>query len=182
MTATPGQTVGPFFHYGLAYDGDCVLVPPGSPGSVLLRGQVLDGAGVAVRDALVEIWQTRPDGSVPRDVGSLRRDGWSFTGFGRACTGQDGRYVFSTLVPGAGKPGRPAFFAVTVFARGLSNRLFTRAYLPHDDAALAGDPLLSALPPRRRATLLASRDERGFVFDIHLQGANETVFLRYPGQ
>lgn len=181
LIATPGQTVGPFFHFGLPYDGDRDLVPPGSPGSVLLRGQVFDGAGSAVPDALVEIWQTGPDGGIPRSPGSLRRDGWTFTGFGRASTSRDGRYAFSTLVPGP-EPGRAAFFAVTVFARGLLHRLFTRAYVPGDDAALTADPLLSSLPAERRGTLIASRDGQGFVFDIHLQGARETVFLRFPGR
>jgi protocatechuate 3,4-dioxygenase alpha subunit len=182
MIATPGQTVGPFFHLGLPYDGDHDLVPPDSPGAVLLRGRVLDGAGDTVPDALVEIWQARPDGTVPRDTGSLRRDGRTFSGFGRAATGPDGGYVFRTLVPGSTEPGRAAFFAVTVFARGLLHRLFTRAYLPDDPAALAADPLLSALPAEARRTLIAVRDEQGLVFDIRLQGSGETVFLRYPDQ
>jgi protocatechuate 3,4-dioxygenase alpha subunit len=182
LTTTPGQTVGPFFHYSLLYAGDRDLVPPGSPASVVLRGRVLDGGGDPLQDALVEIWQTCPDGTIPDGPGSLRRDGWTFTGFGRASTGRDGRYAFSTLVPGPTEPGRPAFFAVTVFARGLLNRLFTRAYLPGDDAALAADPLLAALPAERQQTLLTSRDGRSLRFDIHLQGARETVFLRYPSR
>lgn len=180
--ATPGQTVGPFFHYGLAYDGDRDLVPPGSAGAVALRGRVLDGAGNGLQDALVEIWQAGPDGTVPRQTGSLRRDGYTFTGFGRSSTSPDGAYLFSTLTPGPTEPGRAAFFAVTVFARGLLHRLFTRAYLPDDAAALDADPLLSTLPALRRRTLVATRDERGFVFDIRLRGADETVFLQFPTQ
>jgi len=181
LAATPGQTVGPFFHYCLPYSGARDLVPPGRPGSLLLHGRVLDGAGAGIQDALVEIWQSGPDGAVPRAAGSIHRDGWTFTGFGRASTGRDGCYAFSTVPPAPTEPGKPAFFAVTVFARGLLNRLFTRAYLPGDDAALAADPLLASLPQERRRTLVASRDEQGFVFDIHLQGADETVFLRFQG-
>jgi len=62
-----------------------------------------------------------------------------------------------------------------VFARGLLDRLFTRAYLPEtaDDAFLAG------VPATRRATLVAAADERGYVFDIRLQGDGETVFLSF---
>ena len=179
IPATPGQTVGPFFHYGLPYDGDRDLVPPGSPGSVLLHGHVYDGAGTGIPDALVEIWQARPDGTVPQVPGSLRRDGWTFTGFGRASTGRDGRYAFSTLVPGS-LDGSSPFWAVTVFARGLLDRLFTRAYLP--SPSLDADPFLAGLPADRRATLVAVPDEQGFVFDIRLQGTDETVFLRFPGQ
>ncbi|MDT0328455.1 protocatechuate 3,4-dioxygenase subunit alpha [Nocardiopsis lambiniae] len=181
MRATPGQTVGPFFHYGLPYDGDRDLVPPGSVGAVRFGGRVLDGTGAGLQDALVEIWQARPDGTVPREPGSLRRDGWTFTGFGRASTGLDGRYAFSTLEPGPTEPGGAAFFAVTVFARGLMDRLFTRAYLPDDAVALAADPLLSSLPEERRSTLVARRDARGLTFDIRLQGADETVFLDLSG-
>ncbi|MEU2105167.1 protocatechuate 3,4-dioxygenase subunit alpha [Nocardia sp. NPDC019255] len=182
LPSTPGQTVGPFFHYGLLHPGDRDLVPPGSAGSVRLGGRVLDGAGAGLPDALVEIWQARPDGVVSREPGSIRRDGWTFTGFGRASTGRDGRYAFSTLSPGPTEPGKPAFFAVTVFARGLLDRLFTRAYLPDDPAALERDPLLASLPPQRRRTLIADRDEHGFVFDIRLQGEDETVFLRFPAR
>ena len=35
--ATPGQTVGPFFGYALPFDRCNELVPPGSPGAILLR-------------------------------------------------------------------------------------------------------------------------------------------------
>ena len=53
--ATPGQTVGPFFHHALAYPGDAELVPFGSAGSVVLHGHVHDGAGDPVPDAMIEI-------------------------------------------------------------------------------------------------------------------------------
>ncbi len=180
-TATPGQTVGPFFHFALPYDGGSDLVPPGRPDAIRLHGRVLDGAGDPVPDALVELWQAAPDGTVPRAAGSLRRDGFTFTGWGRAATDRAGTWSFSTLAPGATSPGGAPFFALTVFARGLLNRLFTRAYLPGDGRALDADPLLSTLPPERRATLVATADDQGFAFDIRLQGGDETVFLTYPG-
>jgi protocatechuate 3,4-dioxygenase beta subunit len=34
LAATPGQTIGPFFHYALPYPGDRELAPRGSAGSV----------------------------------------------------------------------------------------------------------------------------------------------------
>jgi protocatechuate 3,4-dioxygenase alpha subunit len=68
---------------------------------------------------------------------------------------------------------------MTVFARGLLNRLFTRIYLPGEH--LAAEPLLASLPEERRETLVAVADEQGLRFDIRLQGDNETVFLRFPG-
>lgn len=182
LTATPGQTVGPFFGYALPFERGNELVPPSSPEAVQLSGVVADGNGKPVPDALIEIWQADADGDVPTSPGSLHRDGFTFTGWGRASTGDDGRYSFSTVLPGECQPGAAPFILVTVFARGLLNRLFTRAYVPGDH--LSNDPLLASLPPERRDTLIARRDAGGLHFDIQLQdapGAPETVFLRYPG-
>jgi protocatechuate 3,4-dioxygenase, alpha subunit len=182
LTATPGQTVGPFFGYALPFDHGNELVPPGSPNAIQLSGVVSDGDGRPVPDALLEIWQADADGVIPNCAGSLRRDGWTFTGWGRSSTDDGGHYSFSTVVPGATSEGTAPFIMVTVFARGLLNRLFTRAYVPGE--WLAHDPLLTSLPPERRDSLIASRDGHGLRFDIQLQdapGKPETVFLRYPG-
>jgi protocatechuate 3,4-dioxygenase alpha subunit len=170
---TPGQTVGPFFGFALPYAGGCDLVPPGHPDAVQLTGRVLDGAGEPVPDALLEIWQADPSGAVVREPGSLHRDAFRFTGWGRAATDNAGRYRFTTVRPGGPEP----FIAMTVFARGLLHQLFTRVYLPGN----ADDALLAALPPDRRRTLVAVEDGQRLHFDVRLQGADETVFLRYPG-
>jgi protocatechuate 3,4-dioxygenase alpha subunit len=172
---TPGQTVGPYLHMGMPYPGGPELVPPGRPGAVRLTGLVLDGAGKPVPDALVEIWQPDASGAVVRLPGSLHRDGWTFTGFGRDATDGSGRYSFTTVRPGPTKPGGAPFFAVTVFARGLLDRLFTRAYLPgHED-----DPFLAALPQDRRRTMIVAEDGDQLTFDIRLNGTDETVFLDF---
>lgn len=191
LAATPGQTVGPFFHYGLEFDGSAELVPPGTPGSVRLSGRVLDGDGDPLPDALVEIWQTDASGRVPSGRASLRRhafrwdsplrrEGTEFTGFGRSATTETGEYQFRTVHPGATAEGSAPFFAVVVFARGLLNKLHTRIYLPENVDALAADPLLASLDDAERATLIATRDEQGNLrHDIHLQGEKETVFLAF---
>ena len=179
LPPTPGQTVGPFFGFALPYDAGPELVPPAHPAAVRLHGTVLDGHGDPVPDALVELWQAGPDGRVVQEPGSLQRDGWTFTGWGRAAADRTGHYTFSTLVPGATAPGAAPYFALTVLARGLLDRLFTRAYLPDDPGALDRDPLLAAVGPERRGTLVAGTDDRGYTFDIHLQGDRETVFLSW---
>ena len=181
LAPTPGQTVGPFYGYALPYAGDSELVPPGRAGAIRLHGTVYDGAGQPVPDALVEIWQADENGTVPQTAGSLRRDGFSFTGFGRAAVDAEGHYSFATVRPGPTDAGSPAFFAMTVFARGLLNRLFTRVYLPDDEAALAGDALLTSVAEDRRGTLVATADSDGYTFDIRLQGDGATVFLAFPG-
>ncbi len=83
--------------------------------------------------------------------------------------------------PGPTEDGAAPFFAVTVFARGLLNRLFTRVYLPDDERALAARPAadVAARGPSRHPG--RHRDADGLRFDIRLQGDGETVFLAFPG-
>ena len=166
LPCTPGQTAGPFLGLGLPYPGDSDLVAGSHPHAVRLHGTVYDGAGHAVPDALVELWQRDDAGSIPRRAGSLRRDG-TFTGWGRCATDAAGHYSFTTVAPG----GRTPFFAIAVFARGLLHRLFTRAYLPHDE--VNADPALASL------LCVPESDCVTYRFDIHLQGPHETVFLEY---
>ncbi len=174
LAATPGQTVGPFFGYALPFPHDNELVPPGTPGAVRLHGRVLDGDGEpgARRDPGALAGRRRGErrpGARARCVEAPEPMSRASPGFGRASTDGDGHYAFTTVVPGA------PFFSVTVLARGLLNRLFTRAYLPG-----ASDALLERLDVDRRSTLLATEDETGYVFDVQLQGDRETVFLTYP--
>lgn len=179
LVGTPGQTVGPFFKYGLEFDGQHEVVHPHSPGAIVLGGTLYDGAGDPIPDGMVEIWQADADGAVPRARGVLRRDGHTFTGFGRAMVTDEGHYEFWTRNPGSVDGGAP-FFAAVVFARGLLNKLHTRIYLPDDQAALDADPFLQSLTPEERATLVATRTPDGnLVHDIRLQGDRETVFLAF---
>lgn len=179
LRPTPGQTVGPFFAYGVEYDRMHKVVDPYAPGAVLLGGTIYDGAGVPVPDAFVEIFGADSDGRVPRARGAVRRDDHTFTGFGRGLTNDDGHFEFFTRNPGAAS-GRAPFFAAVVFARGLPDKLHTRIYLPDDTAALAADPLLASLDAGERATLVATRTPAGALqHDIRLQGERETVFLAF---
>ena len=106
LACTPGQTVGPFLGLALPYPGDSDLVGEGHPQAVRLHGTVYDGAGDAVPDALVELWQADCAGRIPQRAGSLRRDGTAFTGWGRCATDAAGHYGFTTVAPGPGEPGR----------------------------------------------------------------------------
>ena len=180
LPATPGQTIGPFFGYSLPYEGGEDLVDRSHPSAVRLHGTVFDGAGTPVPDALLEIWQADERGAVVDRPGSLRRDGYTFTGFGRAATDGAGRYQFTTVEPGrTGGAGLP-FFAMVVFSRGLLDKLHTRVYLPEHAGDFGSDPFLSSLDPQRRATVAASREPDGsLLFNVHLQGEEETVFLDF---
>lgn len=181
LVPTPGQTIGPFYGYALPFDKGEELVNQAHPNSVRLHGVVSDGNGDPIPDSMLEIWQADENGNIISRDGSLVRDGYTFTGWGRVAVDNVGHYTFTTLNPGATEEGKAPFIMLTVFARGLLNRLFTRIYLPEDTAALANDPLLASLPEERRKSLIATREEDGSLrFDIRLQGEDETVFLSYP--
>lgn len=172
-SATPSQTVGPFFAFGLPYGDGPRVVPEWHPDAIRIHGRVLDGTGEPVRDALLEIWQAGTDGQVPVAEGALVRDGHGFTGFGRCPTDGAGHYWFSTLKPGGAAP----HIAVTLFARGLLKQVITRIYFP-DEPGNEADPVLSGVPAARRGTLVAVREgDRSYRFDVHLQGDEETVFF-----
>lgn len=180
LIQTPSQTVGPFFGFSLPYEGGPELVPPASAGSIRLHGTVRDGAGTVVPDAVIELWQPDADGRIVQEPGSRHRARGVFTGFGRAAVDAGGHFEFTTVLPGATGNG-PRWALVTLFARGLSHHLFTRAYFVADGEEEPTDALLSRVPEDRRGTLLARQDSpTSFLFDITLQGEGETVFLDYP--
>jgi protocatechuate 3,4-dioxygenase alpha subunit len=182
LTPTASQTVGPFFHFACGADPALgVLAVPGIAGErIRLRLRVLDGDGVPVSDALIEIYQADAEGRYPTN---RRAPADGFTGFGRLATDADGVCVFDTIRPGAvtdDKGGRQApHVNICLFARGLLRQLYTRLYFA-GDPGLTDDPILSCVPPDRRTTLIASSDPQNpstWALDLRLQGEHETVFF-----
>lgn len=110
-------------------------------GGAVLRGCVRDGAGDAVTDALLEFWSPGM--------------------FERALTDAEGCY--SVRLGGA------AHVDVSIFARGLMQRLVTRVYLADEDDELDSEV--------RQRLLAREQPDGDFVFDVWLQGDNETVFF-----
>jgi len=173
LEPTPSQTIGPFYGYALPFAGGGEIAPAGHPQTITVHGQVYDGAGAPIPDAMLEFWHGAPGapGSLRHDVVTgkvIGRHGLDFTGFGRVQTDADGHYLIQTL---------PApYISVCVFARGLLHHLYTRVYFAE------GDALLDALAPERRATLIAKLErDRVYRFDVHVQGGahEETVFLEF---
>ena len=176
---TPSQTVGPFLSIGLTWMQGHLVVPAGTPGAIRISGVVLDGAGAPVTDGMIETWQADPDGRFDHPDDPRGRSGSGFEGFGRCATDGEGRYEIVTVKPGALGDGQAPHVDVSVFARGLLDRVVTRIYFPDEAAANAADPLLSSLPPERAATLVAEQAGEGELrFDIRLRGEGETVFLQ----
>jgi len=195
---TPSQTVGPFFAIGLPWPDGPYAAAAGTAGAFWLRGRVLDGAGDPVPDALVESWQADAGGRFAHPEDSRRCDVSPVAApeghivaevggaigprcFGRCPTDEQGRWAIHTVRPGrvAGHDGRlqAPHLDLSVFARGLLDRVVTRVYLPDEASANAADPVLATIEPRRRGTLIAVAAADGYTFDIRLQGDGETVFF-----
>src|ERR1700733_10114932 len=132
LPLTPSQTVGPFFRIGLSTTIGSHVVHEGMPGAVRISGQVLDGAGEPVPDALIETWQ--PEGA------------------GRCATDEEGHFAIVTRKPARDGAATDApHLDISVFARGLLTRLVTRLYFPDESAANEADPVLHSLAPAERS-------------------------------
>ena len=182
LQATTSQTVGPYFKIGLQWLYRDHLAGEGIAGErVIVHGRVLDGDGVGVPDAIVEIWQANSYGKYahPADTQDKQIEP-AFLGFGRIPTDNQGSFRFATIKPGPvpgpnGKEQAP-HLVISIFMRGLLKRLTTRMYFPND-ARNAADPILDLVDPARRPTLIAKCATDGLEWNVVLQGASETVFF-----
>ncbi len=184
LIPTPAQTAGPYFHLGCtnSHSVSCIAGPKARGERVRLVCRLLDGQGIPVDDAMIEIWQADSEGG----YGPARsRSGMDDTcnGFGRLATDVNGLCVFETIKPGRvmGTDGalQAPHFNVSVFARGILKRLATRIYFA-DDPANGEDTILSLVPKERRSTLMArsgAEDRTQWQFEIRLCGNDETVFF-----
>ena len=185
---TPSQTIGPFYWGTVVSTCRADLAPRGVAGErieIVLTLHDVDGK--VVTDGLLELWQANSHGRYnhPEDRRNLALDA-GFEGFGRASTDSEGCAHFGTVKPGrvpwphnGGQGGglQAPHINISIFARGVLNRLATRLYFD-GDPALAEDPVLKLVEPARRGTLLAKRDAKGvWRLPIHLGGAQETVFF-----
>ena len=155
---------------------------------IIVQGRVLDEAGKAVPNALVEIWQCNAAGRYhhPGDQHDAPLDP-NFYGGGRARADAEGNYRFVTVKPGAYPWGnhhnawRPAHIHFSLFGPAFATRLITQMYFPNDPL-LAFDPIYNAVPEAARPRLQAAFDmdltqpewALGYRFDIVLRGRNAT--------
>lgn len=158
---TPSQTIGPFFAFGLTarqygYPFSQLLTGriDGTGKRIIITGQIFDGKGVAITDALVELWQEE----------GVARQGTGTT--------PDASFRFETV-----KPSKP-YIDVVVFMRGLLSHVYTRLYFDDEIQANKADMALASVAEDRRDTLLARHEGHGhYRFDIRMQGERETVFF-----
>lgn len=184
LTPTPSQTVGPFFSIALERLNTSEIARPDLEGErVTIFGCVLDGDGQPVPDAVLEIWQADTHGAYRHPEDAHHKAGQSeFAGFGRVPTNDGGEFRFTTIKPGS-VPGpngsmQAPHLLVSVFMRGLLNRLMTRIYFPGEPAN-ANDFVLNLVPPGRRETIIARKSQRAneLEWNVILQGPDESVFF-----
>ena len=153
---------------------------------VTISGRVFDGDEAPIADAVLEIWQANAHGKYahPDDTQNKTLDP-NFLGHGRIPTDADGRFEFSTIKPGPvtlpNRGSQAPHLSISLMMRGLLRRLTTRIYFP-DEPLNASDLILQLVKPARRKTLILVPDARRsahFLWDIHMQGAAETVFFDF---
>ncbi len=188
LKETPSQTAGPYVHIGLtpgaAGIGDRTdlgrtLIRGAVQGErIVVTGEIRDGLGAILRDALVEIWQADSAGRYPGTEGADP----GFAGWGRAAL-DTGTFIFETVKPGRvpAPDGRLQAPHITLWivARGINIGLHTRIYFADEADANAEDPILSKIEHKVRIpTLLAKPEGEGhYRFDVCLQGPDETIFF-----
>lgn len=196
LRESASQTAGPYVHIGCVpsfaglkgmYNGvdlGRTMVNDKTAGRrVSLRGRVIDGAGSALRDALVEIWQADHFGLYNSPSETRGAPDPNFSGWGRCATDANtGEFRFETIKPGRvprfdGRLQAP-YIHFWIAARGINLGLHTRMYFPDEIESNDEDPVILGLEHRHRAkTLIASLENGDYVFNIRLQGEAETVFF-----
>lgn len=149
-TVTPFQTVGPYWSIGLRLGLEPLAAT--HPGArVVIRGRLIDGAGAGIPDGIVEWWHP------------------ALPAVQRATTDDGGSFLIET--------SRAPHIAVRVLGRGIQTQYLTRLYFA-DDPDVASDPVLQLVPEHRRHTLLAQPIAASeYLFNVVVQGENETVFF-----
>ena len=200
LKETPSQTAGPYVHIGMApsiagiqglhCDPGQRIAGPETPGErIRIEGCILDGDGMPVRDAVVEVWQADANGIYnspvdPRHAACAP----DFTGWGRIAVDlTSGDFAIETIKPGPVPTPDGSIMAphlsLWIVARGINLGLSTRLYFPEDSAANGEDPVLRRIENAdRRETLIAEAlgsvdARRRYRFEIRLQGTQETVFF-----
>jgi protocatechuate 3,4-dioxygenase beta subunit len=161
--ATPSQIEGPFFPTRPPLDTDVDLTriqgrTDRAEGVVIgISGQVLDDDLRPVAGALVDIWQANHHGRYAHeaDPNPAPLDP-AFQGSGQVRTDDEGRYRFTTILPGAYPADegwmRPPHIHFKVARRGY-HELITQMYFA-GEALNGADRLLQAVPERQRERLV----------------------------
>ena len=166
ITCTPTQqdAKGPYFIEGAPFND--AIAGPEEPGEALLiKGFVLTEDCESITDVVIDVWQTDAEGLYPDEDEGFRLRG-------KVQTAADGRYAFTTVLPGFYE-GRPRHLHLKVSAPGHVE-LYTQLYFEGDPylwpVDSCGPPTCHSDDPDRILALteLGSGDEMILVGDIDL--------------
>ena len=156
---------------------------------IVVQGRVLDEAGRAVPNTLVEIWQCNAAGRYIHETDQHPAPlDPNFTGAGRVVTDEHGHYQFTTVKPGAypwrnhHNAWRPAHIHLSLFGPSFLTRLVTQMYFP-GDPLFPFDPIFNSVTDAKARERMICRFDMettrpewalGYIFDIVLRGPAAT--------
>ena len=172
---TPPQTEGPYYPVQDQADKDNDLTQVKgktgrAKGAVIhILGQVRDAQCRPIAGALVEIWQGAESGRYnhPDDRNNRAPLDPNFQYWGQALTDHEGRYEFTTVVPGQYPAGlfwtRPAHIHFKVHRRGF-HELTTQMYFA-GDPYLEKDRIFATIPADARDRVIMTLEAPGPRFE-----------------
>jgi len=157
LKQTPHEIEGPYFRLGAPMRSN--LLEPGDKPELVLSGRVLNETGKPIPGAVVNVWSSDA-------VGNYDMLGYKYTGY--VLTDEDGRYEFTTIIPGCYFPRDAKHIHVKV--QGVSSPITTQLYIEgepgnEDDAYYSPDLLVRCTPD-------ANGTKRG-TFDFVLKQVTE---------
>jgi protocatechuate 3,4-dioxygenase beta subunit len=116
MRQTPREIEGPYFRLGAPERSN--LLEPGDRPELVLNGRVLNEKGTPIPGAIVNLWSSDA-------VGNYDMVGYKYHGY--QATDREGRYEFTTIVPGCYEPRDAKHLHVKV--QGDSRPITTQLYI-----------------------------------------------------
>jgi protocatechuate 3,4-dioxygenase beta subunit len=133
LKPTPTEIEGPYFRLGAPMRSN--LLEPGDKPELVLSGRVLSTNGKPITNAIVSIWSSDAVGNY--DMVGHKYHGW-------VVTDEQGRYEFTTIVPGCYFPRDAKHIHVKL--QGVSSPITTQLYIEgepgNEDDAFYTDDLL----------------------------------------
>ena len=169
LSLTPAQAERPFYpvpsiEQQLFNDTDLTRKLPqdeiASGQLIVIEGTVMDQNQRPLNQSVVEIWQASTAGHYnhPNDAANDPALDQAFQFWGRAITGEEGTYQFTTILPGeyTGRSARHIHFRVD--SPGY-NRLTTQSYFSSFGSRNASDSLYNSLSSSERALVTVEFEE-----------------------
>ena len=116
LAQTPREIEGPYFRLGAPERSN--LLEPGDKPELVLSGRVLNEKGTPIPGALVNLWSSDA-------AGNYDMLGYRYHGY-QACDA-NGRYEFTTIIPGCYEPRQAKHLHVKV--QGNSSPVTTQLYI-----------------------------------------------------